>query len=273
MSFQAIETSTDSGSPITLFEFTYGAIIYRYTNAAKVMTKDGQNFIPAVLSFPELKVSDDPNQCNVTVSAFRTFPVADIFRGSPPASEVRLKIWQKHYLDLANEYLLMFQGRVLDAAWSGNKTDLNCESDLVSQKRIGLRRMQQKNCPYDLYDATTCRVDKNAFVVTTTDYDAFGTNISSPVFATYQTLWFQGGYIEYTNLTTGLVERRHISMHVGDDLTLYIPASGLVAPSPLKVYPGCPRSAIYCNDKFNNIVNFGGIKDIPRVNPFVKNTF
>jgi hypothetical protein len=36
----------------------------------------------------------------------------------------------------------------------------------------------------------------------------------------------------------------------------------------VKIYPGCDRTKETCNDKFSNILNYGGFAWIPAKSPF-----
>jgi hypothetical protein len=66
----------------------------------------------------------------------------------------------------------------------------------------------------------------------------------------------------------GIVERRGIKSHVGDTVILLGSTFGLLPGQSLNFFPGCRRTRQVCNDKFNNILNFGGFPDTPGKSPF-----
>ncbi len=80
---------------------------------------------------------------------------------------------------------------------------------------------------------------------------------------------FNGGYIQYQ--IGAAVERRYVTAHAGDTLTLLTPAD-IPVGTIVSAYSGCDHTtgAGGCA-KFDNITNFGGQENIPLKNPMGSN--
>ena len=65
----------------------------------------------------------------------------------------------------------------------------------------------------------------------------------------------------------------YIIAHVGSSITIqrlsYSLAEAIANgfPFDVKLYPGCDHSRQTCNDKFDNLLNYGGFDFIPTKNP------
>jgi len=66
--------------------------------------------------------------------------------------------------------------------------------------------------------------------------------------------------------------RRGIKIHDGDTVTVTHPVAGLEPGSVLIALPGCNHTTTHCNDKFSNILNFGGFPYMTEKNPFGANS-
>jgi uncharacterized phage protein (TIGR02218 family) len=266
MSYATYETSTDDGRPAELYEFFASGVYYRYTSGAEEVSKGGGTFAPQALDRSSATSGNDPGQAGLSVRAFRSLGVAELFRVLPPSDVVTLTVYARHLDDPAAEYIVVWAGRVLTAKWSGNEVEFMCENALVSQKRNGLRRVYDTVCPYVLYSAA-CGVNANTYLVTASNVTVTGNNMYVASLISAGDGFYAGGYIEYTNEISGGVEFIGIRWSDAGNLTLALPPPG-VTTQEIKIYQGCNHSTSDCDTKFNNMLNFGGQPYIPLKNPF-----
>lgn len=66
----------------------------------------------------------------------------------------------------------------------------------------------------------------------------------------------------------GTVERRMLESQVGTLLTVFGTTERLTEGDVVSLYPGCDRSPTICDEKFDNLDNFGGFPFMPGESPF-----
>ncbi|HEL4296638.1 DUF2163 domain-containing protein [Stenotrophomonas maltophilia] len=121
-----------------------------------------------------------------------------------------------------------------------------------------------------LDDATGLAVDSQVIAYTVplwteaTLTDVDGLTLTAPEFAGAP-LNLAGGSLTWTNVD-GLVERRSIMSHSGDEIAILYGSSDLEAGLPVIAVPGCPRTWAAC-DARGNTVHYGGAIYKPGKNP------
>nr|WP_259374562.1 phage BR0599 family protein [Calidifontimicrobium sp. SYSU G02091] len=259
----ARERSTDAGSPVELYEFHRGIAAWRYTSAAQSQVHMGFTYIPMPMRRGSLERTAELGRAGLRVTLPRDAEVANAFIVAPPAEVTLLTIYRRHRDD--SETLAVWMGRVLNAEWRGSEVELNCEPSYTSLQRTGLRRMYQRTCTHVLY-GTDCKVSAVAYRISATVSQISGNEISVSAAASFADGHFAGGYATWQS---GLVtEKRMITAHQAEWLTLSAAPAGLFVGAPLMLYPGCDHSLATCATKFANADNFGGFPFIPSKNPF-----
>lgn len=263
MAYSTQETGYQSGSPVELYEFRYGAAFYRYTSADADQTADSKTYLAAPITRAALELTQEVAKSAPRITIDASLEVVGLFKDGMPADFVTLTIRRFHRGDA--ELITVWAGRVLSVSWSGSLATLHCESVFTSVKRTGLRRLYQKQCPHVLYSAA-CGLSSASFRATKQV-----TGVSGPVITlsniTEAASYFVGGYLEFEN-QAGYIERRSISAQSATSVTLTYQISGLAAGASVNLYPGCDHTLTTCNAKFSNALNYGGFPYIPTKNPF-----
>jgi len=264
VTYAALETSKASGSPVELYEFRRGGDFWRYTSAAVAIAFQSKTYEPLALDRTSLDMSGEMGRANLSVTMPRDAPVADGFRVSPPSDVMTLAVYRQHVGD--SEYVVVWLGRVLNAAWSAGQVELHCEPVYTSLKRNGLRRHYQRSCPHTLY-STDCGVTQDTYRVNGTVTAISGLDVDAAAFAAFAADYFKGGFLEWDGPAN--TERRMILSSSGTTVSLAAAPLNLVGGQSVRAYPGCDHSlgAGGCA-KFSNTVNYGGFPYIPLKNPF-----
>lgn len=270
MTFAAYENTIASSRPVELYEFNFGTNYYRYTSGAQWITKDGADFEPVAISRGEISSTIENSQSMLPISIPHTLPVAELFRVQPPSAVVTLSVFALQLDDPDNQFITIWLGRVLNAAWRGNKVDVSGEPIDTSLNRNGLRRHYQTACPYTLF-GPGCKLNAADWreVVAAGGYSVSGVNVTVPALAAFSAKYFAGGYMEYQNVATGGLEVKAIRWSESGVLALATPPLYLNSAPEIFVYPGCNHTtgAGGCA-KFSNNINFGGQPYIPTKSPF-----
>ncbi|KNE87173.1 hypothetical protein PSTG_19448, partial [Puccinia striiformis f. sp. tritici PST-78] len=95
-----------------------------------------------------------------------TNDVAMLFRGVPPSSPVRIRIYRLHAEDAVAEFRTVWVGTVSEVKREAiERTKLVTSSLASTFSRVGLRLTYGRACPYALYDHN-CKIDPLAFGIT-----------------------------------------------------------------------------------------------------------
>lgn len=269
MTYDAHESSVESGDPVEVYEVVAGSLSFFYTSAEDVVTIGAQDYTPA----PGLERSNDREGADQRESDF-TFqlptvdPLAQLFVGQVPGFRVRVTVKRFHRSDTPTpEVAQVFDGYVHGVAFEENcKLAVFTSRDLLaSLGKLIPRRTYQSACNHVLYHATTCRVNDAdpAFRASLISVSSLVANDLTVVglSPTYSDGWFDGGYVE----VVGGFDYRLVLSHVGNVLTLHTPFS--TTPSTVNVFAGCAHDIATCKLKFDNVVNYGGFAFVPTRNP------
>jgi len=268
MTFAAYETSRQDGAPIELYDFFFGTLHYRYTNAPRTTTFAGEDFVPQPLQRGGIDQRTSFDNSTLRLRAHKDIGIAGLYKVQPPSGEVTLIVRSQHVGDPDDEFAVAWTGRLLEVAWKGNEVELNCEPHTISMKRTGLVENYQKTCTRRLYSSGLgqCNVDKELFNVEGAVSLVSATVVSLVGADAKPVNWFAGGYIEYVNSVNGVTEYRPVESSAGLQLTLMLPVVNLATTA--KAYAGCARNTETCINKFDNLDNYGGIPTLPTINPF-----
>jgi uncharacterized phage protein (TIGR02218 family) len=267
--YDYIDQSKELASTIYLYQFAQGDLgTYRFTSQGEEVTHAGDQWIPEAISHGEVSVSGEIPRDTLSIKLPRNNEMAYRVLAEDPGVTTSVTIYRGHEAT-PEDFIVYWRGRVLSAQASKESITLKCESIYTSMKRSGLRGRFQRSCRYSLY-GDGCNVDRDAFedgpftvaaaagaVVTVTGADG---QVDG---------YYNAGILQYGPVL------RYITSHVGNAITLIRPIEQIeidLAASPgdvqVSLFPGCDKTRITCNDKFNNLENFGGFPWIPLRNPF-----
>lgn len=264
MTYAAIETSVQSGRPVELYEFLNGATAYRYTSADGDVSYGGNTYSAVPIARGAIEATSETVRLALEITCARDLPVLDLFSLMPPSEIISVTVRRLHAGD--GEAITLWMGRILDVALNPASAEIHCESVYTSLKRVGLRRLYQKECPHVLFEGE-CALNRATFAASKTVSTTVGTAITLAAMGAFADGYFAGGYLEWES-TTGYFERRAIRSQVGGVVTIGFPLPGLAAADTVTIYPGCDHTLATCIAKFANGLNYGGMPYWPRKNPF-----
>lgn len=265
MAYSTFEKSAYNGAPIELYEFSRAATVYwRYTSADTDQTYFGSTYDSISIKRNSFEVSQTVEAVSLSITIPITAAFPQLYIASPPSEPVAFTLRRFH--DQDTEVVSIWIGRVTNVEFKEETVEVLCESVYTSLRRPTLRRLYQRSCPHVLYNQVdgSCTLDKNNFKVSALLTAVSGLNLSSAAFSVGDG-YFTGGFVEV--VSGGVTNRRFITNHVGDTITVNLQLLGAAAGVTISAYPGCKHNLTDCNTKFNNILNYGGTPWIPIKNP------
>lgn len=250
-----------------LFEFICGSVTYRFTSSSEPITVGLNTYTPSIISVGNIAASAEQAKNGVTIVLDSLNPVAQWYLPTAPPYPVDVIILRYNDEGLGGTDLV-WTGTGLGVSWNENdEAELTCEPITVSFGRNALARRFSRRCPYALYDANSCGVNKATYAHTTTVTGITGSAITV---ASLLSMAYAGGFMEWNNGTH--LERRYIEGHIIATLGLMQPFTALTVGATVTVYPGCDRLIATCHSVFNNRLKYGGFPYMRTVNIF-KNGF
>lgn len=273
MPFDVIETSLDLGQPIRLYKFSRGVIVWAYNSSDRDVTYQGKTYktLAGGISDNGIRQTGQGDADSLEITAYSGIEVAQLFRGIGPSSPIELTVIDVHAGDYS-EALIAYMGAIQSVKFPSEDTcKIICTTDDVSLDQIGLRLTWGRACPHVLYERG-CLVNRDLFKAEGAIGALTGLSITLAAAAGFDDGWFSGGYVEWS-IGSGQYEQRNIESHTGSNLVLLAGTSGLLVGKEVAIFAGCDHSIQTCNDKFNNLPNYGGQPHQPGVSPFVESPF
>lgn len=265
MTYAATETSKYLNSPIEIYEFNQKNVeIYRYTSADKDVLYAGFTYEKISLKRGDIEQSQQISRSTLKIDMPRSIPLVTQFVAQPPSNVINLTIRRFHRLDIDNEVVVLWKGRLANVDFKGDVCQLICDPLITAMRRTNLRRLFQISCPHILYRGA-CGIDEVTYRQNATLTVVDNINLTSTTFGTEADGYWSGGIVRIEK--SGMPHVRAIITHVGNVVEIDLSIPGLVATDVVQAAPGCDRNISTCVSKFSNEDNFGGYPYIPIKNP------
>lgn len=267
--FEAIEKAI-KGSPTEFYHFQRGTMNWYYTSADTDQLYGSDNYAPTKLKRSAIKQGGGMSAESLTITLPRDNTLALTYIAFPIAEKTSITLYGRHRNDNDGEVVHLWSGRIKNANFKGALVELTCESILTASRAQGLKRTFGANCSHVLYDQTplTCGVIKASFESSVMLASVEGVMLTATALGAFAEGYFAGGLLEW--LHDGITEYRMIMTNqTGTGLLRIIsPLYGLAVGATVKVYPGCNRTTDHCQNRFNNLSNYGGFPYVPVKSPF-----
>lgn len=266
--FADYETSQDAGQPVELYVFRYQATILYYCTDATDFFIGPQPYTATQLSRTDIQDTGDIAKSDITLTAPRDFPIAQLFGVYPPSDVVTLTIYRVQR-SVPTDPRVYWKGRVMNASWANGNSQLQCSSMFSAMRGAGVRKQFSKLCTHVLY-GTQCRLAITSFQSNCTigSVNLGGVSLVSADFALAgPSGYLAGGRLDF-QIAIGVYEYRMIKTHIGDTVTIPYPITQLLPGNVVKASAGCDHTRPTCISKFGNLNNYGGFPDLMQKNPF-----
>lgn len=246
-----------------LYKIVEGGNVWNLTSSDQSEVFGGDTFTPYVIGRNEVENKNELSRANIEVSFNIDSTIARRWLNGVTDTNVSITIWSKQ----DSTYSVIWKGSLAGVKPDIKAITLIFENVLTSLRRAGLRARYQRSCRHVLY-GRGCQVNKELFAVNGTATAVVSNVVTVAAAASYADQYFRGGMIEAPGGTL-----RFIVSHVGNQITLIRPIKSLtdavsIAPTAVRLFPGCDRSLTVCNGTFNNLPNNGSFPFIPLRNPF-----
>lgn len=249
---------------IELYTITFpDGTIYRYTSASGDIVTGGNTYTSrSGLVRGDVTINPSTMDSEATMAMPCTDSVVRAFMENPPELPVTVVIDQKNNGNQDTYYT----GIIGSMAVSGIRAEMRLMGHGVKQLKASSALRYMSQCRHSLYglgcqldrddhktDGTLSAIEENGFVLVSTTF-------------TDSTLkkWIGGA------VKIGDAFRTVIGQPASTKVRLSTSFFGITSTASFTVFEGCDKSYATCRDKFDNLVNFGGIPTLPKKNPFAQ---
>lgn len=274
--YSELELSIFGGRPVELYKFTHAAEVWTYSSVSEDVVYNTETYSRLAIRRSSIGQGSEIAKADMTISCPLSCEISQLFLNGSPEEVVTLTIFRNH-VNSDDGPVVVWKGRVILAKWNGSTCKLTCQSIYSLQKRAGLRRRYTRGCQHVLY-GRGCRIedtegvspmDKENFMVpgvVTAIGDAAMTLTVSGIDAYLAGEFIAGMVATTTDDVTAVF--RFITDQAENILTVSTPLLAIAVDDPVYLYLGCSHDLTACNEKFNNLPNYGGFPWMPFENPF-----
>lgn len=267
MSFEVYEESIESGQPIELLELRMDSDAFFYTNNQIAVTIDAREYLPLSFKRNRIQLSVEgqkTERLDVSIPGDNEFVLR--FVNMAPGSRPTLFLKRYHRQDVDAAVIVEYRGVIQTVNFSENGDIATLQvAALTSAKSRNMPRLTYQGlCGLMLYDEF-CQISE-----TDPRFEKFlsctavsGQNVTMTGASAFGSDFFVSGFIQFGT------DYRMITEQSGDVLRLLLPFGLNPAGEILRCLAGCKhRFQADCDNKFDNIVNYGGFPFVPSKNPF-----
>lgn len=274
--FPNIEMSREAGAPVSLYLFRWGAAssnVYAYTDAEEPITHQSVVYAPAVIGRSKIKASGSLDQSTLKIETTLDSEIAVLYLSGGPSYPTTLVIFQGHVG--ITDFRVVWSGRLVGLDPNGPLVEISAEPASTAMRGSGLRRHYMYGCPHVLYGKVGCRADSEVVkkIELVVAFGKADLDIASGWNGAIALEKYRNGYITWVG-TSGQTEIRTIIDASATNLILNRKLKDVLVGTSLTIFPGCNHQVDDCADLhveigtgMSNIVNYGGQKDIPVINP------
>ena len=252
------------------FDFADGPDYY-YTSAEHAVLYDGEEWLPAPITRNPHRVETDGrteiDSAQITVD--RDTSVTDEFLGPGPTREVRLDIYSADRHDIVGTVELDYPGVLVDITRDGKEVTWTASPRKVDTEKKVPRGRYSTRCRWSVY-GPGCDLDISDFQETTdlTSIDLTQREVFFVLPDELDDNFFVGGTLDYDGVGRRITSQEGPD-EAGDDwlytVRLQYWIAGLESGDTVDVAPGCPFDPDTCEDRFDNLANFGGLPMLQHV--------
>lgn len=273
---------------IFLYEFGLNGRFWRYTsNAENVIDIDGNEWEACPISDDGVKQSGEAASDALNITASVDTVPARLFMYSPPSKMMSIVKYRAEFdpkprvsevtglvstpdsrVHPVTNKRVLYDGEVGQCSFAGDPgtVGFTCETLSASMRREGLRLPWQRQCPFAIYDQSTCKLDKSSRGVVAVITAINGVSVSLDSIGSIPDGHMAGGFLEFQHPVKGM-ETLAVESASGTDLVIFGSTIELWVGMTVTIYPGCNQSPDRCKS-YGNYLNYGGFEALPGKSPF-----
>lgn len=247
--------------PVELYHIWWDNTNWYYTSGDVDVVHNGATYKPATIERGSVTYDTKLEVSTLQVTVGRVFNPVIKFIAQNPVEVLWIEVFRAFRDQDPVEVGVVFIGQIKTVSIKGLRARAQCVGfDYYLKQPIPIERYGPQ-CNWTVFDSR-CTKDPATFTLQTKVVVSFdGLTLTSSHLAPFGDTFFTRGHLEWHG------NRRMITSHIGDTITLRYAIIPLYTDALVNVTAGCNGEIITCRDKFDNVAFFGGHPYIPIDNP------
>lgn len=272
--YDDFEGTTKDGRPVFLYQFGRGEETFYFAASEQDLTYDGIEWTASSVAHEVIDQSGNVEKNELAL----TFPISDTFAFGlliPQVLVTTITVFRAHRQDPDEERRIYWKGRVLGASSTPNTVEVNTENIFSSLRRNGCHVRVQRPCRHDLYGAFVfggigCNADPDDFDHAATITAVNGLFATSPEAAGFANATFSNGMLKWGSIYAMIEAQSGATLRLTAEVPGLEEAIDADGPQDIILYDGCNRGLVGATacEHFDQQVNYGGFRWIPKSNPW-----
>lgn len=259
MSYASLLALVSGKRPVWLYEFTRLGETVRFARASSNVSALSQTWEARAVTHTRFMRTGAVARAQTELVFPQSDAWAQRYRRGGAYVDNSVTVYHGFLNDPDSEFVVKFRGRVVGSRSALTRIVLLAENRMTELRRKARPAVIQRLCRHALYH-TGCGLDIADWEVPATLTALSGRVATVTEAAAQADRYYAGGVLTYNGV------RQSIARHVGSELTLFgsVPdlADDLAAAGPsglsVTIAPGCTLSRSVCDERFDNLENFGG---------------
>uniref|UniRef100_A0A6M3L3F5 Bacteriophage phiJL001 Gp84 C-terminal domain-containing protein n=1 Tax=viral metagenome TaxID=1070528 RepID=A0A6M3L3F5_9ZZZZ len=238
------------------FRFYMGSQEWAYTSDRREIAIGPTTYSPKAIQRSELNFEFEKQEISIKMP-YDLSP-ADLFILFNPSTVLWLEIKK-------SSGALVFVGKIVSCSFDIDLAEATMKAISIQALMKGKipTRTYGASCPHELFDSG-CGLSSATWAVllntSSVTLDSGRRIFTSAAIGGYASQYFAGGYVTLSYQSSYIINQ------TGGQITLLFPLLLWADDMSLTVYPGCDKTLSTCENKYNNIINYGGCPWIPTRN-------
>jgi uncharacterized phage protein (TIGR02218 family) len=239
--------------------------VWTYTSGNEEIVHNAETYEPIAVSRTEVQNKIELARANIDVNLSLTNPLAIRCLETNGERIMTITVYER---DRQGDISVIWKGRLASVLPGMTNVALKMESIFTSLRRYGLRAKYTRSCRHALY-GRGCNLNPEDFAILGCSVSAAsGRTLTIVAADAYEDGYFTGGMLRTAD---GMLS--YIIGHTGSAIKLQRQSRSLYdeiqdgLPFNVTLYPGCDHTIGTCDTKFNNKLNCGCFRHIPKKNP------
>ena len=265
MSFDTIANLIKGQQPFFLYSFRRNDEEFLFTNKKSQIVRSvsgitGDTWIPEAITHGNIIDTDQSFRAELPIS----FPMTNQFAfnqlGFFSVNPMKVRILKGFFNDETNELRAQFVGEVISVMTERNSGQItfSCMTDIAALERKGLSQVIQRPCRHALYGAGCgVNINNHKFTASVTSISPNSTFAEVDADPALENGVLRGGILIWQGRYSMIEDNEGNILKLKENLVDLVNAVSIESQS-VEIAPGCRLTRADCNDKFENILNFGG---------------
>ncbi len=284
MTYQALDESVQDGQPIELYRFSNNEEVFTLTSGQEEVLFNSETYIPTPMKRANTLLTSIEAPSTLEIDMPATEDLVRRYINTVPASLDSVVISRFHSTDGGTpEVITLLSGIISAVTFKDDLASITVDRGTATLDQTIPKQSSRGNCNHIHYDAR-CKASIGTFSMSgeisaildggfTIDISFGVDTVAATGFQFSAQMTDDITYFDVGHLERGSFEFRMMQSIVDQGgnvarVGLLVPFQTIGVGTAMRMAAGCNHTVNACDQKFSNMINYGGFPFVPPTNPF-----